>query len=68
MMKQHIFWAKRAGGTYGYVGMTTKGTTFTDKKASKTEYNFYWTFPYHKNESGKMIVDGTPQYVYGRTL
>jgi hypothetical protein len=45
--------------------MTTKGTTFTDKKASKTDWNFYWVFPYHKN-GDTMVVGGTPKYVYGK--
>ena len=53
-------------GKYGYVGMTTKGTTFTDAKASKTAYNYYWVFPYHKNKQGEMIVGGTAPYTYGR--
>lgn len=56
------------GKTYGYVGMTTKGTTYTDKKASKTVYNYYWVFPYHKNSNGKMITGGTTKYTYGRAL
>ena len=46
-----------------YIGMTTRGTAFTDTKASKTQWNFYWLFPYHKNAEGKMIVGGTPKYV-----
>lgn len=54
------------GGDYGYVGMTTKGTMFIDRKASKTAYNFYWVFPYHKSATGKMIVGGTAPYTYGR--
>lgn len=57
-----------AGKPYGYVGMTTKGTTFTDKTASATEYNYYWVFPYFKDSNGKMIVGGTPKYTYGRAL
>ncbi len=51
---------------YHYIGMTTKGTTFTDKKASKKDYNFYWVYPYHKNAAEKMIVGGTAPYTYGR--
>lgn len=61
-----IYGIRGDNGKYEYVGMTTKGTTFTDTKAYKTQYNFYWVFPYHKNSAGKMIVGGTPQYVYGR--
>lgn len=52
--------------TYHYIGMTTRGTTFKDYKASKVQNNFYWVYPYHKNAEGKMIVGGTPKYVYGR--
>ena len=61
-------YGQRAGEKYGYVGMTTKGTTFTDTKASKTAYNYYWVFPYHKDSQGNMIVGGTPKYTYGRAL
>lgn len=62
----YLIYGIRAGGSYGYVGKTAKGTTFIDRKASKTAYNFYWVYPYHTNSSGKMIVGGTPQYTYGR--
>ena len=57
-----------AGKPYGYVGMTTKGTTFTDKTASSTEYNYYWVFPYFKDSNGKIIVGKTGKYTYGRAL
>ena len=56
------------GKPYGYVGMTTKGTTFTDVKASSKEYNFYWVIPYYKDGNGKMIVGQTAKYTYGRAL
>lgn len=62
----YLVYGIRPGGKYSYIGMTTTGTTFTDKKASKKEYNFYWVYPYHKNTSGKMVVGGTAKYVYGR--
>ena len=62
----YLVYGQVAGKPYGYVGMTTRGTTFTDKKASKSVYNFYWVFPYHKDAKGKMIVGGTPKYTYGR--
>lgn len=62
----YLIYGQVAGKPYGYVGMTTRGTTFTDKKASKSVYNFYWVFPYHKDAKGKMIVGGTPKYTYGR--
>lgn len=62
----YLVYGIRAGEKYGYIGMTTKGTTFTDKKASSEDWNFYWVFPYHKDSEGKMVVGGTPQYVYGK--
>lgn len=62
----YLVYGIRAGEKYGYIGMTTKGTTFTDKKASSTDWNFYWVFPYHKDSEGNMVVGGTPQYVYGK--
>ena len=62
----YLVYGKTAIGKYGYIGMTTKGTTYVHKSASKTEYNFYWVFPYHKDAQGKMIVGGTPKYVYGK--
>ena len=61
----YLVYGIHPGGSYGYIGMTTQGTTFTDKKASKTDWNFYWVFPYHKNGS-TMVVGGTPKYVYGK--
>ena len=61
----YLIYGKTASGKYGYVGMTTS-TSYVDKKASKSEYNFYWVFPYHKNADGKMIVGQTGKYVYGK--
>ena len=62
----YLVYGIRAGEKYGYIGMTTKGTTFTDTKASSEDWNFYWVFPYHKDSEGNMVVGGTPQYVYGK--
>ena len=62
----YLVYGIRAGEKYGYIGMTTKGTTFTDTKASSEDWNFYWVFPYHKDSDGNMVVGGTPQYVYGK--
>ena len=56
------------GRPYGYVGMTTKGTTFTDIKASSKEYNYYWVIPYYKDANGKIVVGQTGKYTYGRAL
>ena len=62
----YLVYGIRAGEKYGYIGMTTKGTTFTDKKASSTDWNFYWVFPYHTDSNGNKVVGGTPEYVYGK--
>lgn len=52
----YLIYGRTSSGKYGYIGMTTKGTSYTDLKASKKENNFYWVFPYHKNPEGKMLV------------
>ena len=62
----YLVYGIHPGEKYGYIGMTTKGTTFTDKKASSTDWNYYWVFPYHKDSEGNMVVGGTPKYVYGK--
>ena len=62
----YIVYGIHPGEKYGYIGMTTKGTTFTDKKASSTDWNFYWVFPYHTDSNGNKVVGGTPKYVYGK--
>lgn len=62
----YLVYGIHPGKKYGYIGMTTKGTTFTDKKASSTDWNFYWVFPYHTDSNGNKVVGGTPKYVYGK--
>ena len=62
----YLVYGIHPGEKYGYIGMTTKGTTFTDKKASSTDWNFYWVFPYHTDSNGNKDVGGTPKYVYGK--
>ncbi|MBO7563236.1 MAG: InlB B-repeat-containing protein, partial [Clostridiales bacterium] len=57
-----------AGKSYAYVGMTTQGTSFTDKTASTTQFNYYWVYPYFKDSNGKMVVGQTGKYTYGRAL
>ncbi len=61
-----VYGQNNENSKYHYIGMTTKGMTFTDKKASKTNWNFYWVYPYYKDASGKTIVGGTAPYTYGR--
>ncbi|MBR5937876.1 MAG: hypothetical protein IKZ90_06390 [Clostridiales bacterium] len=60
----YLIYGIRPGVPYGYIGMTTKGTAFSDTKASKTGWNYYWIYPYYVDANGKMIVGGVPSYVY----
>lgn len=62
----YIIYAKK-NGVYGYCGMTTSNT-YTDKKASDTEYNFYFVFPYIKNAQGKYITGSYGKYVYAKGI
>ena len=55
------------GKPYKYLSMV-KGTSFTDKNASSSQYNYYWVFPYFTNSNGKMIVNTSGKYTYGRAL
>ena len=62
----YLIYGKTASGEYGYIGMTTS-TSYVDKKASKSEYNFYWVYPYYKDADGKKIVgQKNTKYVYGK--
>ena len=61
----YLIYAKK-GKTYAYVGMTTKGTTYTDTKALDSDYNFYWVYPYIKGESGNMLVGTCSKYAYAK--
>lgn len=56
----------RKKGVYGYVGMTTQGTTYLDTNALATENNFYWVFAFVRNKNGKMITGGCENYVFER--
>lgn len=61
----YLIYGKTASGKYGYISMTTLGTTYIHRKASKKEWNFYWVFPYH-NKNGKRVVGGKSNYVFGK--
>ena len=63
----YLIYGIRPGESYGYIGMTTTGTAFVDRKASKEDWTFYWVFPFHYN-GDEMIVGGTAAYVYGKAL
>ena len=64
----YLVYGKTESGKYGYIGMTTQGTSFTDTNASISEYNYYWVFPYHKDASGKMVTGLTGKYTYGKGI
>lgn len=52
------------GKQYGYVGMTTKGTTYINKNVSNKICNYYWVFPYYKNEKGEVVIGENAKYIY----
>ena len=60
----YLIYAIRPGGKYSYIGMAS-GTAFPDTKASKTDWTFYWVFPYHKDGS-KYVAGGKANYVYSK--
>lgn len=60
-----VYAAHNNGKTFRYIGMTG-GTAFTDKQASKTGYNFYRIYPYHKNAEGKRVLGSSITYVYAK--
>lgn len=55
---------KRSNGTFKYTGMTGQ-LSYTDTKASGSEYNFYKIYPYYK-ENGKNVVGTVQNYVYAK--
>ena len=61
----YLIYAQK-NGSYGYCGMTTAGTRFTDIKALDTDYNFYWVFPYVTDSNGKMYPGAVQGYVYAK--
>lgn len=62
----YLIYGRVGGKPYGYVGMTTKGTTYTDRNASKKTYNYYWVFPYHVDQDGRMVAGDVIQSIYGK--
>ena len=60
----YIVYKRGADGAFKYIGMTGK-LTFTDTKASGSEYNFYKIYPYYK-ENGKNVIGTVKGYVYAK--
>lgn len=54
--------------TYGYVGMSRTGMSFSDLNALDTNYNFYWVFPYVVNSSGVYTVGPCDKYAYAKGI
>ena len=53
-------------GKYAYVGMTTAGYTFLDKNALDSDYNYYWVFPYYKDNNGNMVTGNCSTYKFAK--
>lgn len=63
----YIVYGMTRTGQYHYIGMTKNNVIgYTDKKASKSEFNFYWVFPYHKDAKGNRIIGKKQGYVYAK--
>ena len=64
----YIVYGKKTNFKYGYIGMTSKNTatSYTDTKADKKDYNFYWVFPYHYDKNGKRVIGPISKYVFGK--
>lgn len=60
----YYVYKKTGNGKFTYIGYTTSNT-YTDKKASKTQYSFYRVVPYHKNGS-KKVMGQLGTYVYAK--
>lgn len=60
----YLIYGTRPGGKYSYIGMTS-ATKFSDLKASKTDWTFYWVIPYAKSGS-KMVTGAIAPYVYSK--
>ncbi len=61
----YLVYAKK-NNVYGYLGMTTTSTTYTDNNALYDDYNYYWVFPYYKDSTGKMIAGTCQTYKYAK--
>ena len=60
----YLIYAKK-DGQYAYCGMTTLGTSYTDVKASMTDYNYYWVYPY-VTDGNQKLIGKCSNYVYAK--
>ncbi len=60
------FGKNRSGKQIGY----TSGTSYVDKQADSTGFNYYWVIPCGKTTDGKLVKGNISNYVYaiGRTV
>ena len=61
----YVVCKKDVNETFGLIAMIRE-TTYIDRNASETEYNFYKIYPYYK-ENGKIITGVVKKYVYAKT-
>ncbi|WP_418752019.1 CAP domain-containing protein [Frisingicoccus sp.] len=60
----YIIYRQVGKGTYKYRGMTSN-TSYLDTTASDADYNFYWVYPYYK-ENGQNVANTAAKYVYAK--
>ena len=60
----YIIYRQVGKGTYKYRGMT-QSLSYVDTTASDLEYNFYWVYPYYK-ENGQNVANTAAKYVYAK--
>jgi len=64
----YLIYGKRGDGTYGYIGMTTLGATYTDTLASTILLNRYWVFPFYWENNNQIIPGLISEEVNGFAL
>ena len=60
----YIVYRQIGKGTYKYRGIAS-GASYIDTTASDTEYNFYWVYPYYK-EDGQNVANTAAKYVFAK--
>lgn len=60
----YIIYRQIGKGTYKYRGIAS-GASYIDTTASDTEFNFYWVYPYYK-ENGQNVANTAAKYVFAK--
>lgn len=63
----YIIYRRVADGSFKYLYMVS-GTTYTDKKATNYQYNFYRVYPYYVDADGNRVLGTSGNYVYSKPL